>query len=123
MTADRPIHRTSPKIHSPKFAVAILARRVLVRGNKTGPRRMFSSGSGVVVAIVARIGYEQLRLATLTTSENFIKVKFRKSGYCELPRALQVQTKPRNLGYSSWIHRLLLSLHHEAGNKLRGAYR
>jgi hypothetical protein len=51
--------------------VAISARKPPVRGNRTGSARVFSACSGVVETTVARIGYELLRLATLTTSENF----------------------------------------------------
>jgi hypothetical protein len=59
------------KSNSRKFTVAISARKAPVRGNRTRPGRGLSVYSGVVETNVARIGYKQLRLATLTTSENF----------------------------------------------------
>jgi hypothetical protein len=64
-------------MNSPKFSVTISARKAPLQGNRSGPGRVFSAGSGVVEAIVARISYEQLRLATPTTSEKTMRAKFR----------------------------------------------
>src|SRR5215212_28410 len=69
------IHSSAWKSNSPKFAVTISAVLPRSYAARTGRGRVFAAGSGVVGAMVARIGYERLRLATLTTSENFIKAR------------------------------------------------
>jgi hypothetical protein len=67
--------RPSETAECRKFIVAISAHKHPVQGNRTDRGRVFSACSGVVGTNATRIGYEQLRLATLTTSENFIKAR------------------------------------------------
>jgi hypothetical protein len=61
------------KGNSPKFAVAICAPIAPLLWPQTGPRRNFFSISSTIATTVTRILYKGLRLATVRSSENFLR--------------------------------------------------
>src|SRR5215204_2439365 len=65
--------RTSPKKNSRKFAVAICAPIAPLLWPQTSPRRNFFSISSTIATTVTRIRYKGLRLATVRSSENFLR--------------------------------------------------
>ncbi len=66
---------SSKKENSAKFAVAISAGMASVLLPRSGSGYNPSPIYGAVATTVARIRYEWLRLATLRSSENFLRVK------------------------------------------------